>query len=122
MASKLLKMLNWHLTSVYNGKEALALHRTTKFSGIDLVLMALRMPVLGGQAATEALVRMGCNVPIAILASDSRNVEVKGAMGGLQKPLQIPQFIPPILSYRMMTPTPGADVSQLIQGVTPTHD
>merc|ERR1712032_1227572 len=86
----------------------------------DLGLMALRMPVLGGQAATEALVRMGCNVPIVVLTSGSRNVEVKGAMGVLQKPFQIPRLISPILSYRMMTP--GADVSPLIQGATQTHD
>ena len=92
------KMLNWHLTSVYNGKEALTLYESTRFSGMDLVLMALRMPVLGGQAATEALVRMGCNVPIVVLASGSRNVEVKGAMGVLQKPLQVPQLIKLVLS------------------------
>ena len=110
------KMLNWHLTSVYNGKEALTLHRTTRFSGIDLVLMALRMPVLGGQAATEALVRMGCNVPIVILASGSRNVEVKGAMGVLQKPLQIPQLIKLALSTHE-TNTPACKGFSAMKGV-----
>lgn len=99
------KILNWTATSVFNGKEAIDLYRRNRFSGVDVVLMDMEMPVMTGQETTIKLISMGCRTPIIALTGTRNNYVMKGAMGVLTKPLQIPNLLHALLRGQKMLVT-----------------
>lgn len=96
------KILNWTATSVFNGKEAIELYRKNGFAGVDVILMDKHMPVMSGQETTTKLVAMGCRTPIIALTGTNNNDVMKGAMGVLSKPLQIPNLLHALLRGQQM--------------------
>ena len=91
------KILNWTATSVYNGKEAVELYSNSGFKGVDVILMDKEMPVMAGDEATSRLVSMGCTIPIVVLTGTAHHDTIRGAMGVLSKPLQIPNLLHALL-------------------------
>jgi len=91
------KILNWTATSVYNGKEAVDLYNCNGFDGIDVILMDKEMPVMTGDEATSRLISMGCKIPIIALTGSGHLYDMRGAMGVLSKPLQIPNLLHALL-------------------------
>lgn len=75
------------------------------FKNIDIILMDKEMPVMTGATATEKLVNMGCRTPIVALTSCPNSLDefvLRGAMGVLNKPLQIPNLLQTLLRTRSM--------------------
>ena len=98
-------MLNWKITSLYNGQEAVTLYEQTAFQNVDIVLMDKDMPVMTGDVATTKLVQMGCQTPIVALSSTTGSLDefvINGAMGVLNKPLQIPNLLQTLLTTRSL--------------------
>ena len=98
-------MLNWKITSLYNGQEAVTLYQQTGYQNIDIVLMDKDMPVMTGDVATTKLIQMGCDTPIVALSSSAESLDefvIRGAMGALNKPLQIPNLLQTLLRTRSM--------------------
>ena len=93
------------MISRYNGQEAVTLYQETGFKDIDMILMDKDMPVMTGETATEKLVEMGCQTPIVALTSCTKSLDefiMRGAMGVLNKPLQIPNLLQTLLRTRSM--------------------
>lgn len=101
------KILNWKATSLFNGKEAVELYRKNGFQGVDVILMDKEMPVMAGEEATTRLVSMGCKTPIIALSASGHNYVMKGAMGALQKPLQIPNLLHALIRGRQTMASPS---------------
>ena len=99
------KILNWKMISLYNGQEAINMYEKTGFKGIDIILMDKEMPIMTGDTATEKLVEMGCDTPIVALTACADSLDEfveRGAMGVLNKPLQIPNLLQTILRTRSL--------------------
>ena len=92
-----LKLLEWTVVSAHGGRQAIQLFDSTKFNGIDMVLMDMCMPGMDGRTTTKMLIDRGCTTPIIVLTATPDNVIVHGAMGVLGKPLQIPSLVHALL-------------------------
>jgi len=91
------------VTVLRNGVTAVAQYHRTAFVGFDAIFMSLQMANMGGALTTRALVRMGCTVPIFLVAADPDSVDAVGlgAMGAVSLPLQVADLVELFLfSYR----------------------
>ena len=86
---------NWDVTVLHNGVTAVAQYHRTGFVGFDAMFMSLQMANMGGELTTRALVRMGCTVPIFLVAADPDSVDAVGlgAMGAVSLPLQVADLV-----------------------------
>ena len=86
---------NWDVTVLRDGATAVAQYHRTAFVGFDVVFISLPMANMGGALATRALVRMGCTVPIFLVAADPDSVDAVGlgAMGAVSLPLQVADLV-----------------------------
>ena len=103
MLSHRFKMLNWTMLSLSNGQEAVKFYQETGFDNIDIVLMDNSMPIMNGLVATTKLIQMGCETPIVGLTASAKSLDefvARGALGALNKPLQIPNLISNLLRVR----------------------
>ena len=103
MLSHRFKILNWTMLSLSNGQEAVKFYQETGFDNIDMVLMDNSMPIMNGLVATTKLIQMGCETPIVGLTASAKSLDefvVRGALGALNKPLQIPNLISNLLRVR----------------------
>ena len=64
-----LKLLQWTVVSAHGGRQAIQLFDSTKFNGIDMVLMDMSMPVMDGRTTTKILLDRGSTTPILVLTA-----------------------------------------------------
>ena len=64
-----LKLLQWTVVSAHGGRQAIQLFDSTKFNGIDMVLMDMSMPGMDGRTTTKILVDRGSTTPILVLTA-----------------------------------------------------
>ena len=94
---------NWNVTVLRDGVTAVTEYHRTAFVGFSVVFISLQMANMGGALTTRALVRMGCTVPIFVVAADPDSVDAVGlgAMGAVSLPLQVADLVELFLfSYR----------------------
>ena len=94
---------NWNVTVLRDGVTAVTEYHRTTFVGFGVVFISLQMANMGGELTTRALVRMGCTVPIFVVAADPDSVDAVGlgAMGAVSLPLQVADLVELFLfSYR----------------------
>lgn len=90
---KMLEMLHYRVYSAGSGQEAIAV-MSEKGKQIDLVIMDMIMPGMGGGRAFDILRQMDPELPV-ILASgysaegEARNIMERGCNGFMQKPFQL---------------------------------
>ena len=108
------QVLKWNATSAYNGIDAVTLFKNTSFTNIDAVLMDTEMPVVHGETAVEALLELGCKIPIIALTSNDSFDE--GVAGGLGKTLRHPILIDMMLRANKFNITPKQKL-ELVQTV-----
>ena len=93
MAHKVLdyrcKRLNWALASAYSGEQSIESYKKDRFAGIDIVILALRVPGVDVKRTVKSLRRMGCKKMMFVLTSTNHKVVVKGATGVLREPLRV---------------------------------
>jgi len=119
LVNVLLRKLNYAVTSVANGQEALQELQKRSF---DLILMDIQMPVMGGIEATETIrkeeERTGRHVPIVAMtahamAGDRERMLAAGMDGYISKPIRFDELFRTIEGF-----APAAvDVPALLEGV-----
>lgn len=67
----MLKVHGCVVVSVHNGQEAVDWCSTHGLDSVDLILMDVHMPVMGGFEATRQLRAMGCQLPILALTANA---------------------------------------------------
>jgi len=93
LAKDILEMYGYVVLTARNGEEALRLYRS-RSRDVDLVLLDLTMPVMGGAECFKEMQRIDPRVRVVIssgFSSDSTASEIlrDGALGYVQKPYDI---------------------------------
>ncbi len=93
LAKDILEMYGYQVMTARNGEEALRLYRS-RASDVDLVLLDLTMPVMGGVECFREMQRIDPRVRVVIssgFSSDSTASQIinEGALGYVQKPYDI---------------------------------
>lgn len=96
--ASILTVLNYHVLTAANGREALALLAQDAAAGLSeqtiaLVLSDLVMPDMGGTALLQAIHQRGLNTPFLILSGhpmdgEQQSLEILGVAGWLLKPIE----------------------------------
>jgi CheY-like chemotaxis protein len=92
----LLEQLGYRVLSAGTGEEALKLH-TRHQKQIDLVVVDMVMPGMGGAEVCRVLHERGNTAPVVVLSgyppeTDAQGAGIKGRVGWLQKPLEVEQL------------------------------
>lgn len=93
IVSRLLENKGMVVDCADNGKTAVDKIKDMKKDTYDLILMDIRMPVMDGIEATEAIRKMGINIPILALTADvfsgnEKNSKLAGVNSYLTKPIE----------------------------------
>ncbi len=93
IVSRLLENKGMVVDCADNGKTAVDKIKDMKENTYDLILMDIRMPVMDGIEATEAIRKMGINIPILALTADvfsgnEKNSKLAGVNSYLTKPIE----------------------------------
>jgi len=96
ITESILTDLGYRVMTAENGKSALEIFQK-KFKEIDLVLMDVVMPVMGGIEALKEFVKIDPSAVVYLISGNIENltaeeVKVFGASGVLQKPVTIPEL------------------------------
>jgi CheY-like chemotaxis protein len=93
---EILEAAGYQVLTAFSGREAVAIYETWR-DGIDLVLLDMIMPGMGGAETFKALKAMDPDVSVLIISAYSlpdevRDLLAQGCKGFLQKPFQIPEL------------------------------
>lgn len=69
---------DYHVTAVYNGKEAV--NQIKSNNKIDLVLMDMNMPIMSGVEATQLIKSVNNKIPVIVQTAHTFGVDVEAAM------------------------------------------
>jgi len=94
---EILEASGYQVLTAFNGREAVAVYDTWR-DGIDLVLLDMIMPGMGGAETFRELKAMNPDVSVLIISAYSLLDEVRGLLeqgckGFLQKPFRIPELL-----------------------------
>jgi signal transduction histidine kinase/ActR/RegA family two-component response regulator len=96
IAIRLLSSLGCRTVAARDGREALEKYRGHP-EPIDLVLLDLTMPQLGGEEVLRELRRLDAHVPVVVMSGhsepESSRLAALGASGYLHKPFRVPALI-----------------------------
>jgi CheY-like chemotaxis protein len=80
LGSRMLKNLGYKVLTASNGEDAVELFRQN-WGEVDLVVMDLGMPGMGGKKALEAILAFDPKAKVVIASGYSANGQVKDALG-----------------------------------------
>ena len=94
---EILEASGYQVLTAFNGREAVAVYDTWR-DGIDLVLLDMIMPGMGGAETFRELKAMNPDVSVLVISAYSlpdevRDLLAQGCKGFLQKPFRIPELL-----------------------------
>jgi len=94
---EILEASGYRVLTAFNGREAVAVYDTWR-DGIDLVLLDMIMPGMGGAETFRELKAMNPDVSVLVISAYSlpdevRDLLAQGCKGFLQKPFRIPELL-----------------------------
>ena len=101
-----------HYEFLYAANGKLALDQIQETDDIEIILLDINMPVMGGLEATQKLREIGCSQPIYALTAEHGSEEIRasidaGCNGHLTKPIEIKSFYQTLAQYLPANPAAG---------------
>lgn len=104
LAGIFLRRAGYSVQGFTDPQEAVAWFRS-HYADVDLIVLDMRMPVMGGEACFEAFRSVDADVKAVIVSGYTQDEAVqrmlaRGALGFYQKPLRYPEFIAAICELK----------------------